>query len=51
MAEGEFSNIKHNPIPVAIELGKEVQGKMLRLVVTKTVDDATEIVLGDLSIN
>jgi hypothetical protein len=51
VAEGEFSNIKHNPIPVAIELGKEVQGKMLRLVVTKTVDDAVEIVLGDLSIN
>lgn len=51
VASGEFANIRNNPIPVAIELPAGKQGKTLRLVVTKTVADAKEVVLGDLAID
>ena len=50
MAEGELANIKHNPIPVSLELSKPVEGRTIRLVVTKTVDDVPEVTIGDLSI-
>ena len=50
MAEGELANIKHNPIPVSLELKTPVEGRTIRLVVTKTVDDVPEVTIGDLSI-
>jgi len=50
VAEGELANIKHNPIPVSLELSKPVEGRTIRLVVTKTVDDVPEVTIGDLSI-
>lgn len=51
VAEGEFANIRNNPIPVAITLPEGKSGKTLRLVVTKTVADAKDVVLGDLAID
>ena len=50
VAEGELANIKHNPIPVSLELKTPVEGRTIRLVVTKTVDDVPEVTIGDLSI-
>lgn len=51
VASGEFANIRNNPIPVSITLPEGKVGKTLRLVVTKTVGDAKDVVLGDLSVD
>ena len=51
VAEGEFANIRNNPIPVAITLPEAKEGKTLRLVVTKTVEDAKDVLLGDLAVD
>ncbi len=50
VASGEFANIRNNPIPVAIDLPQAKEGKTLRLVVTKTVGDTKNVVLGDLAV-
>lgn len=47
---GELSNIKNNPIPVSIDFPAGTRGQFIRLVVTKVVDDASHVVLGDLRI-
>ena len=50
VASGEFANIRNNPIPVAIDLPQAKEGKTLRIVVTKTVGDTKNVVLGDLAV-
>lgn len=50
VAQGEFSNIKHNPIPVSIELPQTIVGSTVRLVATHVVDNSPSITIGDLSI-
>ena len=46
-----FANIRNNPIPVAITLPEAKEGKTLRLVVTKTVEDAKDVLIGDLAVD
>lgn len=50
VAQGEFSNIKHNPIPQRIELAAPVLGKYIALVPKKIVDDQEFVSIGSLVI-
>lgn len=49
VAEGEFSNIKHNPIEQIIRF-PAVKGKQVRLVATSTVDNAPQAGIGEFSV-
>lgn len=51
VAQGEFANIKHNPIPVAIELSPAVRGTRIRLVPTSIVDDKPCVSIGSLAVH
>ncbi len=51
VAEGEFSNIKHNPIPMRIELSSPLLGQSIRLVARKTVDNLQHLSIGSISLH
>lgn len=50
VAEGEFANVKANPVPVEIKLPTPMTAGNLRLEVSRVVDDHAQITIGDLSI-
>lgn len=50
VSSGELSNIKNNPIPVDIALPEAVIGRVVRLIVTKTVDDTAHLSIGGLDL-
>lgn len=50
LSDGEFANIRNNPIPVSIDLPQGTEGKRLRLVVLKTVEDTPHISIGGLAL-
>lgn len=50
VAQGEFSNIKHNPIPQRIELATPVLGSRIVLAPRKILDDNAEVSIGSLVI-
>lgn len=49
VASGEFSNIKHNPIEQRIRFDP-VRGQTVRLKITRVVDDAKRIGIGEFSV-
>ena len=49
VASGEFSNIKANPIEQTVRF-QPVQGKTIRLVATRVVDDQKEVGIGEFSV-
>lgn len=51
VAQGEFSNIKHNPIPMLIELPTPTVGRCIRLVVRKVVDNRAYVSIGSLIVH
>lgn len=50
VANGEFQNIKANPIATEIRFAQSVIGKVLRLEVERVLDDREEITIGDFAI-
>lgn len=50
VAEGEFQNIKANPIPTEVRFTKAVTGRTLRLEVVRILDDRPSVVIGDIAI-
>lgn len=50
IADGEFANIRNNPIPVEVVLPEGTVGRRLRLVALSTADNAPHISIGGLSI-
>ena len=49
VAEGEFQNIKANPIPVEVRLKKPVRTQKLRLEVVRVLDDKDFFEIGDIA--
>lgn len=50
VAEGEFQNIKANPIPTEVKFKEAVKGTSLRLEVQRILDDRPSMVIGDIAI-
>lgn len=50
VAEGEFQNIKANPIPTEIKLPRAVRGKEVRLEVVRVLDDKGFVSIGDIAV-
>lgn len=50
VAEGEFANIKHNPITTAIELSRAVVGQHIRLEARRLVGDSERMTIGSLEL-
>lgn len=48
--QGEFQNIKANPIPTELKLPHPIKGRSLRLEVDGILDNKTEMVIGDIAI-
>lgn len=48
--QGEFQNIKANPIPSEIKLDKPVEGRHIRLVVDGVLDNQASVSIGDFAI-
>lgn len=49
VASGEFSNIKANPVEQEIQF-KPIEGKQIRFVATRLVDDAPQAAIGEFSV-
>lgn len=49
VAEGEFQNIKANPIPVEVKLSTPVKGSVVRLEVQRVLDEREQLVIGDIA--
>lgn len=50
VAEGEFQNIKANPIPSLIKFDKTITAKRLRLEIVRILDDRAQASIGDIAI-
>lgn len=50
VSEGEFQNIKANPIPTEVKLTQPIKGSVLRLEVVRVLDDRDHVSIGDVAI-